>query len=120
NGLLITFLPALLLGVLGDFGGENTTFGDTDFGWLGIAIGYPARLEAVGIVIIALIGLAILGAAILYQKRVVDAHWDPAPHRAPVGAAVASPSPAKPVAAGNYAKLAPPEGAPAPPPPPTG
>ena len=39
NGLLITFLLALLLGVLGDFGGENRTFGDTDFGWLGIAIG---------------------------------------------------------------------------------
>ena len=119
NGLLITFLPALLLGVLGDFGGENTTFGDTDFGWLGIAIGYPARLEDVGIVIIAMIGLAILGAAILYQKRVVDAHWDPAPRRAAAPAADASSS-VKPVAAGNYAKLAPPAGAPTPPPPPTG
>ena len=61
--------------------------------------------------VIAVIGLAILGAAILYQKRVVDAHWDPAPRRVPVGAAAAS-YPAKPVAAGNYAKLAPPEGAP--------
>ncbi len=119
NGLLITFLPALLLGVLGDFGGENTTFGDTDFGWLGIAIGYPARLEDVGIVIIAMIGLAFLGAAVLYQKRVVDAHWDPAPRRAEVPAADASSS-VKPVASGNYAKLAPPAGAPTPPPPPTG
>ncbi len=120
NGLLITYLPALLLEVLGDFGGENTTFGDTDFGWLGIAVGYPARLDAVGIVVIALIGLAILGAAIVWQKRVVDTHWDPAPHRTPVGDAATSPaSSATPAAAGNYAKLAPPQGAPAPPPPPS-
>ena len=120
NGLLITFLPALLLEVLGDFGGENTTFGDTDFGWLGIAVGYPARLEAVGIVLIALVGLVILGAAIVFQKRVVDTHWDPAPHRGPVGGASVSPdSSATPVSAGSYAKLAPPQGAPTPPPPPT-
>src|SRR5690625_5944231 len=32
NGLLVTFLPALLLEVLGTFGTANTTFGDTDFG----------------------------------------------------------------------------------------
>src|SRR5699024_496555 len=43
NGLLVTFLPALLLEVLGTFGTANTTFGDTDFGWFGILIGYSAR-----------------------------------------------------------------------------
>lgn len=120
NGLLITFLPALLLQVLGDLGGQNTTFGDTDFGWLGILVGYPARLEAAGIVVIALIGLAVLVAAIVYQRRVVDTGWDPAPHRGPIGGgAAASAPPAAPAATASYAKLSPPRGAPAPPPPPS-
>ncbi|MCK8817120.1 PTS ascorbate transporter subunit IIC [Natroniella sulfidigena] len=44
NGLLITFLPALLLPVLGDLGFANTTFGDADFGVVGIIIGMVARL----------------------------------------------------------------------------
>lgn len=39
NGLAITFLPALLLPVLGQLGFANTTFGDADFGVLGIIIG---------------------------------------------------------------------------------
>lgn len=43
NGLLISFLPALLLPVLGDIGFENTTFGDTDFSVVGIIIGYLAQ-----------------------------------------------------------------------------
>ena len=44
NGLLISFLPALLLPVLGDLGFQNTTFGDTDFGVVGIIIGFIASL----------------------------------------------------------------------------
>lgn len=43
NGLLISFLPAMLLPVLGDIGFENTTFGDTDFSVVGIIIGYLAQ-----------------------------------------------------------------------------
>lgn len=39
NGLAITFLPALLLPVLGQLGFANTTFGDADFGVIGIIIG---------------------------------------------------------------------------------
>jgi len=39
NGLLITFLPILLLPVLGALGFENTTFGDSDFGVVGILLG---------------------------------------------------------------------------------
>lgn len=46
NGLLITFLPALLLPVLGSLGFANTTFGDADFGLIGIIIGYLAKLFA--------------------------------------------------------------------------
>lgn len=39
NGLLITFAPALLLPVLDIFGFQNTTFGDFDFGVIGITLG---------------------------------------------------------------------------------
>ena len=124
NGLLITFLPALLLEVLGDFGEANTTFGDTDFGWVGIATGYPARLGSAGIVVIALVGAAVLGAAIVWQKRKVDTGWDPAPHRGRLGTADSGATPATPVGstsgAGSYARIPPPAGAPAPPPPPAG
>lgn len=129
NGLLVTFLPALLLKVLGSFGSENTTFGDTDFGWFGILIGYGAKPGVVlGSIILALIGLALLIGAIVVQKRVVRGGWDPSPARvaSPAGTATA-------VAADNstgsltsgaegatsgktYPKITPPEGAPVPPP----
>lgn len=39
NGLLITFLPVLLLPVLGALGFANTTFSDADFGVIGIVLG---------------------------------------------------------------------------------
>lgn len=121
NGLLITFLPALLLEVLGDFGDANTTFGDTDFGWFGILIGYGAKLGSVGgIIVIAVIGLLILAGATLMQKKLVDTHWDPAPGRERTAAAtdaVAGTSTA--VTTRSYAKIPPPKGAPPPPPPPS-
>lgn len=44
NGALISFLPAFLLPVLGDLGFANTTFGDADFGVIGIIIGFIASL----------------------------------------------------------------------------
>lgn len=50
NGLGITFLPALLLPVLGNLGFQNTTFGDFDFGVIGILFGKTAdALGSVGI-----------------------------------------------------------------------
>ncbi|MRH43713.1 PTS ascorbate transporter subunit IIC [Aquibacillus halophilus] len=39
NGVLISFLPAFLLPVLGNLGFQSTTFGDSDFGVIGIIIG---------------------------------------------------------------------------------
>lgn len=44
NGLIITFLPAILLAYLGALGLENTTFGDADFAWVGILLGSLAEL----------------------------------------------------------------------------
>ncbi|UVY85002.1 PTS ascorbate transporter subunit IIC [Brachybacterium sp. NBEC-018] len=128
NGLLVTFLPALLLKVLGSFGSANTTFGDTDFGWFGILIGYGARTGVVsGIVLLVLIGAAVLGAALLVQRRVVDAGWDPAPARAAAGEGAAPGAQAAPsdrsagaatTGAAAHPRVAPPVGAPVPPPPP--
>ncbi|MBC9129768.1 PTS ascorbate transporter subunit IIC [Frischella sp. Ac13] len=44
NGLLVTFLPVLLLPVLGSIGfGNTTTFSDVDFCGVGIIIGYMAE-----------------------------------------------------------------------------
>lgn len=117
NGVLITLLPAGLLGVLGSFGDENTTFGDADFGWFGIVIGSGAKLDGIaGLVAIALVGLALLIGAIIFQRRVVDAGWDPSPRRERV--ATNDEAEVEPVAATTFAKIPPPVGAPAPPPPP--
>lgn len=38
NGIIISFLPAILLIFMGDIGYEGTTFGDSDFGIVGIVI----------------------------------------------------------------------------------
>ena len=56
NGLLITFIPALLLPVLGNLGFQNTTFGDFDFGVVGILIGklyeYIGSIGVVGLLVL--------------------------------------------------------------------
>ncbi|GJF17247.1 PTS ascorbate transporter subunit IIC [Mycolicibacterium cyprinidarum] len=117
NGLLITFLPALLVQVLGSFGEENTTFGDADFGWYGFLLGNAAKLGTVwGVVVMLLIGATLMTIAVAVQKRLVDTGWDAAPGRpAPVGGASGEPK----VSGGrDYPKIAPPAGAPTPPPPP--
>ncbi|WP_456364026.1 PTS ascorbate transporter subunit IIC [Priestia aryabhattai] len=44
NGLIISFLPALLLPVLSGLGFENTTFGDADFGFIGIILSFIIKL----------------------------------------------------------------------------
>ncbi len=140
NGLLVTFLPAILMGVLGSFGSANTTFGDTDFALVGLVLGYGAKGGvAVGVIVALLGGLALLTAAILVQKRLVDRPWDVAPARssgkgadvppvaapgADAGAAAETAGAAEGSAAADgsssavrqYAKIAPPAGAPTPPP----
>jgi len=112
---------------------ENTTFGDTDFGWFGILIGYGARPGVLlGSIVLAVIGLVILALAIAVQRRVVDTGWDPARARGSAGgttavaAGAATPSgtgaaggaAAVTASTGRYPRVAPPAGAPVPPPPP--
>ena len=116
NGLLITFLPAFLLQVLGAFGAENTTFGDADFGWFGILIGSAAKLATVpGLVLILFIGAAVLGVGIWTQKKLVDGNWDPTPHRPSPKSDQQSAAPENAATRRIYPKIAPPKGAPVPP-----
>lgn len=44
HGLLITFLPVLLMPVLGGLGFANTTFSDADFGVVGIILGNVLKI----------------------------------------------------------------------------
>ncbi|KEY58056.1 PTS ascorbate transporter subunit IIC [Serratia sp. DD3] len=62
NGLLITFLPVLLLPVLGALGFANTTFSDADFGVIGIVLGNMARFlskEMIMVVIVAIFAVLV-------------------------------------------------------------
>ncbi|MPQ44908.1 PTS ascorbate transporter subunit IIC [Clostridium tarantellae] len=63
NGLLLSFIPALLLPILGNLGFQNTTFGDFDFGIIGLVIGktyeYLGRAGVIGIAIALIIALIV-------------------------------------------------------------
>lgn len=79
NGLLITFLPAALMTVMGSFGLANSTFGDADFCWFGTIVGNLAHLGSVGGSIGLLIFAAVLfGGAWIWQVKVVNTGWTPA------------------------------------------
>lgn len=71
NGLLISFIPALLLPVLGDLGFANTTFGDVDFGVIGIVLGQVGnRIGSIGIYGIAgIILVALLVPNFIGEKK---------------------------------------------------
>lgn len=78
NGLLITFLPAALMTVMGSFGLANSTFGDADFCWFGTITGNMAHLGPVGGAICLLIFAAVLfAAAWIWQVKVVNTGWTP-------------------------------------------
>ena len=65
HGLLITFLPALLMPVLGALNFANTTFSDADFTVVGILLGNVARfLHNGGLVILCVL---IFAAPIVYN-----------------------------------------------------
>ncbi|WP_461241059.1 PTS ascorbate transporter subunit IIC [Paucilactobacillus sp. N302-9] len=75
NGALITFLPALMLPVLGKLGFNNSTFGDADFAVVGITIGHIGQsLGKAGIYGLLVVLLLILGvgSVIKAHKEVKD------------------------------------------------
>ncbi len=56
HGLLITFLPAFLMPVLGTLGFANTTFSDTDFTVVGIVMGNIANvIQGSGLLVVSLV-----------------------------------------------------------------
>lgn len=59
HGLIISFLPALLLPLLSSLGFAGTTFGDADFGVVGILLGGASQISSVlvYVVILALFSL---------------------------------------------------------------
>ncbi|MCZ9308167.1 PTS ascorbate transporter subunit IIC [Corynebacterium uberis] len=126
NGLIITLLPAFLINALGAFAGENTTFGDADFGWMGLLVSAAASAPGwVGPAAVAVVGLAVLGLGLLCQHRLVDTPWDPAPGRGATfgagAAAGAGAGAAQDATEGankqhNHPRITPPRGAPVPPP----
>lgn len=97
---------------------------DADFGWFGLLIGNSAKAGPLaGIVLMLLVGLVILGAAILWQRKVVDTGWDPGAERDkllhPDGTSARPPEGySTPTGSLPHAKISPPAGAPTPPPPP--
>lgn len=75
NGLLISFLPALLLPVLGSLGFQGTTFGDADFGAVGIVLGNLIKLfpsNAVFSIVIIIIIAAIFFLGMMKRKPSED------------------------------------------------
>ena len=69
NGLFLAFLPATLLPVLGKLGFANTTFGDFDFGLIGILLGRTGESAgAICIYIIAAVLAVVLVLPSVFTK----------------------------------------------------
>ncbi len=64
NGVMISFLPALLLPVLGSLGFQGTTFGDADFGVVGIVLGNLIKVVESNITVFA--GILVLLALVFF------------------------------------------------------
>ncbi|WP_273831658.1 PTS ascorbate transporter subunit IIC [Guptibacillus sedimenti] len=73
NGVIISFLPALLLPVLGSLGFQGTTFGDSDFGVVGLLLGGLIELlssNVLFLVIVAALLIAIFVGATLIKRSI--------------------------------------------------
>ncbi|MBW8090991.1 PTS ascorbate transporter subunit IIC [Streptomyces hygroscopicus subsp. hygroscopicus] len=71
NGLLITFLPLLVLPFLGDVGLQNSTFSDADFGVSGLLLGGAVRISHAAVIGLILCALAavFVGSALTGRRR---------------------------------------------------
>lgn len=69
NGLLITFLPVLLLPVLGSLGFANTTFSDADFGVVGFILGNLTKIISNDIIMMIVILIFVLLVAYNYLVK---------------------------------------------------
>lgn len=71
NGILITVVPLLLLPVLGDIGTANATFGDSDYGVIGLYLGWLGFGGGKGLIIagIVLSVILVFAASLLLDRR---------------------------------------------------
>ena len=71
NGLLITIVPLLLLPVLGEIGTANSTFGDSDYGVIGLFLGWLGMGGGQALIIAGIVvaTLALFGASLLAGRR---------------------------------------------------
>lgn len=69
NGLVISFLPILLMPVLGDLGFAGSTFSDADFGVAGIFLGKLANLGSSTAVIIGTLAVLVLMFIVSFGKK---------------------------------------------------
>lgn len=75
HGFIISILPALLLPLLGSLGFGGTTFGDADFGVVGIALGSAARFNSIALyALIATLFLIPFILTIIAKKPVSEAN----------------------------------------------
>ncbi|MBX0358073.1 PTS ascorbate transporter subunit IIC [Halobacillus sp. Nhm2S1] len=68
NGVMISFLPALLLPVLGSLGFQGTTFGDADFSVIGVILGNMINLIDSNMAIFAVI-ILLLAIPFLFGRK---------------------------------------------------
>ncbi|MFD2706134.1 PTS ascorbate transporter subunit IIC [Salibacterium lacus] len=77
NGVMISFLPALLLPVLGTLGFESTTFGDADFGVVGLILGNISNIVSsnllFAVIVLLLLALCFAVGWRSYRKHETDA-----------------------------------------------
>lgn len=71
NGLMITFLPLLVLPYLGDVGLQNSTFSDADFGVSGLLLGgavHVSHAAVIGLIVCALVAVFV-GSALTTRRQ---------------------------------------------------
>lgn len=73
NGVFITLVPLLLLPVLGDIGTANATFGDSDYGVIGLYLGYlgqaGGKWAIIAGIVVATVALFVTSAALTRRER---------------------------------------------------
>lgn len=73
HGIIISFMPILLMPVMGDMGFQGSTFSDTDYGVTGIFLGKLANMGGQLAVIIGVVAVvALLLALTIFGKKKVD------------------------------------------------
>lgn len=80
NGIAITFLPLLLLPVLGEIGFSNSTFSDSDYGIVGLFLGWLSvgggQIAVIAGIIVSLVAMYVV--SFVFRNRAEKKHAGPA------------------------------------------